>query len=58
MARRERRDFTDEFKNQMVQLYLNGKPKHEIIKEYDLTPSSLNRWVGLSTFFRTLFSRS
>jgi transposase len=45
MAKRERRVFTDEFKNQMVQLYLNGKPRAEIIKEYDLTPSSLDRWV-------------
>lgn len=45
MARRERRDFTDEFKNQMVQLHLNGKPAHEIIKEYDLTDSSFHRWV-------------
>ncbi len=45
MTRRERRDFTDEFKTQMVQLHLNGKPKYEIIKEYNLTPSSFNRWV-------------
>ncbi len=45
MTRRERRDFTDEFKTQMVELHLNGKPKYEIIKEYDLTPSSFNRWV-------------
>ncbi len=45
MTRRERRDFTDEFKTQMVELHLKGKPKYEIIKEYDLTPSSFNRWV-------------
>lgn len=45
MARRERRNFTDEFKNQIVQLYLSGKAKHEIIKEYDLTASAFNRWV-------------
>lgn len=30
----------------MVQLYLNGKRKATIIKEYDLTPSSLDRWIS------------
>ena len=44
-AKRPRRKFTDEFKEQIVQLYLNGKSKSEIIKEYDITPSSLNRWI-------------
>ena len=34
--RRERREFTDEFKQQVVNLYNNGKPRSEIIKEYDL----------------------
>ncbi len=45
MSRRPRRDFTDAFKEQMVQLYLSGKTKTDIIREYDLTPSSLNRWI-------------
>lgn len=40
-----RRTFTDEFKNQMVQLYLNGKRKCDIIREYDLTPSAFDRWI-------------
>ncbi|WP_430885351.1 transposase [Fusibacter sp. JL216-2] len=44
-TKRPRRQFTDEFKEQIVQLYLTGKSKSEIIKEYDLTPSSLNRWI-------------
>jgi transposase len=43
MTKRERRTFTEEFKNQMVQLYLNGKPRKDIIREYDLTPSSLDK---------------
>lgn len=43
--RRTRRNFTEEFKKQMVQLYLNGKPSSEIIKEYDLSPSCLPKWV-------------
>ncbi|MCG7315537.1 IS3 family transposase [Priestia flexa] len=48
MAKRERRTFTEDFKQQMVQLYQNGKPRKEIIREYDLTPSSLDKWVGQS----------
>ncbi|MGE7877922.1 IS3 family transposase [Peribacillus muralis] len=48
MAKRERRTFTEEFKKQMVQLYQNGKSRKEIIPEYDLTPSSLDKWVGQS----------
>ena len=45
MTRRERRIYTDEFKQQMVNLYLNGKPAREIIKDYDLTESSFHKWV-------------
>ncbi|AMM92872.1 transposase [Peribacillus simplex] len=43
MAKRERRTFTEVFKQQMVQLYQNGKLR----KDY-LTPSSLDKWVGQS----------
>ncbi|MPM96744.1 hypothetical protein SDC9_143909 [bioreactor metagenome] len=35
--RRSKREFTDQFKHQMVQLYNSGKTPSEIIKEYDLT---------------------
>lgn len=45
MTKRNRRNYTDEFKNQIVQLYLNGKPKAELLKEYELTSSTLNRWI-------------
>lgn len=48
MTKRERRSFTDEFKNQMVQLYLNGKPRVEIIGEYDLSASAFDKWVKQS----------
>ncbi len=44
--RRTRRNFTEAFKKQMVQLYLNGKASSEIIKEYDLTPSGLPKWIN------------
>lgn len=46
MTKRERRTFTPEFKLQMVQLYLNGKPKSDIIRDYDLTTSAFDKWVS------------
>jgi transposase len=42
---RERRTFTSEFKAQMVKLYESGKPRKDIISEYDLTPSALDKWI-------------
>ena len=43
-TRRPRRTYTDEFKNQLVQLYLNGKRKCDIIREYDISSSLLDKW--------------
>lgn len=45
MSRRERREFTEEFKLQMVKLYNSGKPAVEIVKEYDLTRSAFMNWI-------------
>ncbi|AET57823.1 transposase (05) [Paenibacillus terrae HPL-003] len=45
MTKKERRTFSTEFKMQMVQLYQSGKPRKDIIQEYDLNPSSLDKWV-------------
>jgi len=45
MTKRKRRSFTAEFKEQMVLLYLNGKPRPELIKEYDLTASAFDKWI-------------
>ena len=42
---RTRRSFTNEFKAQVIQLYLNGKRKCEITREYDLSTSVLNTWI-------------
>lgn len=42
---RVRRTFTEEFKQQIVQLYNNGKSRAELVREYDLTPSALDRWI-------------
>ena len=29
----------------MVALYENGKSRQDIVREYELTPSSLDRWI-------------
>ncbi|SDX41567.1 transposase [Paenibacillus sp. PDC88] len=42
---RERRTLTAEFKRQMVQLFENGKSRAAIAKEYELSPSALDRWI-------------
>ena len=44
--RRSQRTFTEQFKYQMIQLYNSGKPRSEIIKEYDLTPSAFDKWLN------------
>ncbi|MGF7186194.1 transposase, partial [Desulfitispora alkaliphila] len=48
MAKRQRRTYTDEFKDQMVKLYESGKPKKEIMAEYDLTHTAFNSWIKRS----------
>ena len=42
MTKRERRTYTPEFKEQMVKLFESGKPKKDIMAEYDLTPTAFN----------------
>ena len=49
MSRRQRRTYSKEFKQQIVDLYLAGKPRAEIIREYELTPSSFDKWMKQST---------
>ena len=48
IPRKERRTFTPEFKSQVVQLYQNGKRKCDILREYDLSASLLDRWINQS----------
>ncbi len=58
---RERRTYTSEFKKQMVLLYENGKSRIEIVREYELTPSSLDRWISQyrkSGSFQAKYNRS
>ena len=45
MEKRTRREFTKEFKQQMVSLHASGKPASEIIREYELTASTFHKWV-------------
>ena len=47
-TKRQRRTYTDEFKQQLVQLYLNGKRKCDIIREYDIAASLLDKWIKQS----------
>ena len=42
---RTRRTFIPEFKLQMVRLFEDGKLKAEIVREYDLAVSALDKWV-------------
>ena len=39
------RHYEESFKRQIVQLYENGKPAREIKDEYDISRSTLHRWV-------------
>lgn len=46
LSRREKRTFTNEFKKQMVMLHQNGKKRTDIVAEYDLTKSALDKWIS------------
>jgi len=43
--KRPKRVYKEEFKKQLVQLFNNGKPRGEIVREYDLTASAFDNWV-------------
>lgn len=45
MAGRPRRTFTEEFKTQIVNLYLGVKKKSDILREYELHAVTLDRWI-------------
>ena len=40
-----RRTFTPEFKAQLVALHHNGKRKCDIIREYEISGSLLDKWI-------------
>lgn len=45
ISRKIRRHFTDDFKQQIVDLHNAGMKWSELIKEYELTPSTFDKWV-------------
>lgn len=45
MSRKIRRYFTDDFKQQIVDRHNAGMKRSELIKEYELTPSTFDKWV-------------
>ena len=38
-------EVTNEFKQKMVELYNSGKPRAELVREYELTRSALSPWI-------------
>lgn len=42
---KQRRTFTAEFKKQIVLLYEKGKSRADLVEEYGLTSSALDRWI-------------
>jgi len=59
--RRKRRTYTEEFKTHIVELYNNGKKKSDLIREYSLTSSALEKWIknyNNSGSFRAADNRS
>lgn len=43
--RRKRREYSEEFKHQIVDLCKAGKRRVDLMSEYDLTESTLGRWL-------------
>ena len=43
---RERRTYNDDFKKQIVELYNSGKKRADLIRDYELTPSTLASWIN------------
>ena len=41
----KRRTFSTDFKKQVVALYENGKSRQDIVQEYELTASALDKWI-------------
>ena len=47
--RRVRRTYSEEQKKHLVELFNHGKPRSEIVREYDLTGSAFDKWENGST---------
>lgn len=44
-TRRKRREYTNEFKKQIIELHKAGKRRTDLIREYDLSESVFDRWT-------------
>ncbi len=42
---RKRNTYTKEFKQQIISLIQGGKPRKEVLEEYNLGTSTLDRWI-------------
>ena len=42
---RQIKNYTEEFKKQIVALKINGKSTSELAKEYNIAKSSISKWV-------------
>ena len=61
MNKRNRRSFTDEFKEQIVKLYQTGKKVANLSKDYELSEQQIYRWIREyedSGSFKTADNRS
>ncbi len=59
MSRKIRCHFTDDFKQQIVDLHNAGMKRSDLIKEYELTPSTFDKWVRqakLTGSFRSVYN--
>ena len=45
MNKRNRRSFTDEFKEQIVKLYQTGKKVTELSHDYEMSEQQIYRWI-------------
>ena len=45
MSKRNRRSFTDEFREQIVQLYQSGKKVIELSRDYEMSEQQIYRWI-------------
>lgn len=45
MSSKRAKRYNDEFKKQIVGLVSNGKKINEIVSEYDIARSTINKWV-------------
>ena len=55
------RNYTEEFKKQIVSLHTNGKSALELAKEYDLAKSTITKWArdyGKTGSFKASDNRS